>query len=242
MQKNSKTNVEISNSSQSSATNRDDTQISYRQEVFRKMIHCCSLSIPIIYAFIDRQTALILLLCVFTPFFVGDVARHFLPWLDTFVRTSFGSMMRRHELDDKRFSLNGATYVLISALICVAAFPKIIAITAFTILIVSDVSSALIGRKFGTVPFLDKSLQGTSAFWISAWIAVGVIWRLTGAPWEYAAVGIAAGFVGGVAEASSTRLRVDDNFSVPLSVGFALWGLLYLCDTAVREEILRLLV
>jgi dolichol kinase len=241
MHKNPQTDVEISPVAQNQ-TDFKPRQISYRQEVFRKLIHCCSLSIPIIYAFIDRQTALLLLLAVFTPFLVGDVARHWVPALDKFVRRFFGNMMRPHELDDRRFTLNGATYVLISALICVGMFPKIIAITAFTILIVSDVASALVGRKFGTTPFLDKSLQGTSAFWVSAWIAVVVIWRLTGAPWQYALAGAVAAFVGGVAEAASTRLGVDDNFSVPLSVGFTLWGLLYLCDVAVREAILRLLV
>jgi dolichol kinase len=216
--------------------------IAYKQEVFRKMIHLCSLSIPIVYAFIDRNTALFLLTCVFIPFFVGDVARRFIPQLDTLVRKLFGGMMRPHELDDKRFLLNGATFVLLSALLCIFIFPKIIAITAFTILIVSDISSALIGRKFGKTPFLDKSLQGTTAFWVSAWIVIVVVWLLSGASWRYALVGVIAAFVGGVVEAASTRLRMDDNFSIPLSVGAVMWLLVLGLETSVRERILALLV
>ncbi len=216
--------------------------IAYKQEVLRKMIHLCSLSIPIIYAFIDRQTALLLLAGVFTPFFVGDITRRFIPALDNLVRKIFGGMMRSHELDDKRFLLNGATYVLLSALICVFLFPKIIAITAFTILIVSDISSALVGRKFGKTPFLDKSLQGTMAFWMSGWCAIAVIFTLSGAAWHYAVIGAFATFVGGVVEAASIRLRVDDNFSVPLSVGAVMWLLVLGLEPSVREGILALLV
>jgi dolichol kinase len=216
--------------------------ITYRQEVLRKMIHLCSLSIPIIYAFVDRQTALLLLAGVFTPFFVGDTARRFIPALDVFVRTIFGSMMRPHELDDKRIQLNGATYVLLSALICVFLFPKIIAITAFTILIVSDISSALIGRKFGKTPFLDKSLQGTMAFWLSGWCAIIVIFVISGATWHYAAIGVLATFVGGVVEAASTRLHMDDNFSIPLSVGAVMWLLVLGLEGVIRDRLLALLV
>ncbi|TAE31858.1 MAG: dolichol kinase [Candidatus Kapaibacterium sp.] len=206
------------------------------------MIHLCSLSIPIIYAHIDRTTALMLLSGVFIPFFVGDIARRFIPALDRLVRRFFGGMMRAHELDDKRFLLNGATYVLLSALLCVILFPKIIAITAFAILIVSDISSALIGRKFGKTPFLDKSLQGTMAFWITAWGVVGVIAALAQAPLEYVLIGAIAAFFGGIVEAASTRLKMDDNFSIPLSVGCLLWILLFGIDPSIRAKILQLFV
>lgn len=216
--------------------------IAYKQEVLRKMIHLCSLSIPIIYAFIDRNTALLLLTCVFIPFFAGDVARRFVTPLDKLVRRFFGGMMRAHELDDKRFLLNGATFVLLSALLCVFIFPKIIAITAFAILIVSDISSALIGRKFGKTPFLDKSLQGTMAFWLSAWCVVEVIAILSHASWHYVAIGVVAAFVGGVVEAASIRLRMDDNFSIPLSVGSVMWLLALGLEPSVREAMLQLLV
>ncbi len=216
--------------------------ISYTQEILRKMIHLCSLSIPIIYSYIDRTTALILLSCIFIPFFGGDIARRFIPALNRLVHRFFGGMMRPHELDEKRFLLNGATYVLLSALLCVIVFPKVIAITAFSILIVSDISSALIGRKFGKTPFFDKSLQGTMAFWITAWGVVGVIASLAHAPLEYVLIGSVAAFFGGIVEAASTRLKMDDNFSIPLSVGCLMWLLVFGIDAGVREQILSLFV
>jgi dolichol kinase len=151
-------------------------------------------------------------------------------------------MMRQHELDDQRKLLSGATYVLLAAFMCVLVYPKIIAVTAFAVMIVSDICSALIGRKFGTTRFLDKSLQGTMAFWVSAWCVVGVIALCTGAPWQYEALACGASVVGGVVEAASIRLRMDDNFSIPLSVGMVLWGGMLLLDASVQTIILRLLV
>jgi dolichol kinase len=204
----------------------DNGSISYTQELFRKGIHLASLAIPIVYAFITRETALILLLMIFVPAIALDILRYRVPVIGRLVRKLLGSMMRPHELDESRYLLNGATYVLLSALICVVVFPKIIAITAFSVLIVSDISSALVGRKFGTIRFFDKSLQGSVAFVISAWCVVGFTWWLTSAPAAFAVIAAIASVVGAVAEAASTRLRLDDNFSIPLAVGLTMWGLM----------------
>jgi len=50
--------------------------------------------------------------------------------------------------------------------------PKVVFITAFSILIISDSSAALIGRRFGRRKFLRKSLQGAGAFFVTALIVV----------------------------------------------------------------------
>ena len=125
--------------------------------------------------------------------------------------------------------LSGATYVLISAALCVFLFPKLITLTAFTILIISDASSALIGRTYGRHSFLDKSREGTMAFILSAWIVVVIAPKAIGAPIEYLIAFVAA-VLGGIVEAASVRLRFDDNLSVPITIGFAMWGMYYLLD------------
>jgi dolichol kinase len=209
----------------STSSTLDHGGIPYKQELLRKGIHLASLTIPIIYAFIPRQTALMLLLGLFVPALLIDVLRYRIPALSNWVRRFWGSMMRPHELDASRHLLSGATYVLLSAILCVAIFPKIIAITAFSVLIVADICSALVGRKFGTIPFFDKSLQGSAAFVLAAWAVVAAIWGLTSAPLLYAAIAAVASVVGAVAEAASTRLRLDDNFSIPLAVGTIMWAL-----------------
>lgn len=223
-------------------TTQQTQQISYFQEILRKSIHLASLSIPIIYSFISREMALVLLVPLTLIAFVGDVSRRFSPFVRGIVHRYFSRMMRPHELDASRFLLNGATYVLMSATLCVLVFPKIITIVAFSVLIVSDIAAALLGRRYGRRPFLDKSLVGTLAFIGSGILVTLVIVLLVNAPLELLAIGSIGCVVGGVVEAASIRLRMDDNFSIPMSIGLTMWALVMLLDPALRSAILSLLV
>jgi dolichol kinase len=197
------------------------TQISFSGEIIRKTIHLGSLSIPVLYYYVTRDIALKILV-PFTIFsLIIDIGRHYVPAIQKLVSVAFDRILRPHER--KAGLLSGATYVLISALFCVFVFPKLITITAFAILIVSDSASALIGRAFGKHRFLDKSLEGTTAFVLSAWLVVLITPKAGPLPIEYIIAAIAA-IIGGVFEAASATLRFDDNFAVPVSIGFVMWG------------------
>ncbi len=196
--------------------------IDYKSEIVRKGIHLCSLAIPVIYFFVSQRVALMLLLPVFSAFLITDVARHYIRPLGDWYRRWFGWLLRQHEQDDSNRRLNGATNILLSAVICVALFPKVITVNAFAILIISDTTSALIGRRFGKRPFFRKSLEGTLAFFLSALIVVLVTPKLEGSLREYV-LWIAGAGVGAVTEAAVTN--IDDNITVPLAIGIALWGL-----------------
>lgn len=196
--------------------------INYRSELIRKSIHLCSLSIPVIYSFISKQLALQLLLPLTAAFFLVDLARYYhKPTSDWFYRW-FGWLLRRHERDEQRKRLNGATNVLIASSLCVLIFPKVLVVTALSILIISDSTSALVGRRFGKRPFLSKSLEGTLAFFITAVVVVFITPKVEGLPLEYG-IGVIGAAVAAVAE--SAPLPIDDNLSVPLSVGAVMWGL-----------------
>ncbi len=219
----------------------DAGNIGFREEVIRKLIHLTSLSIPTIYTQVSREFALSVLIPLALIALFIDIGQHFFAPIRTFMQRYFGALLRPHEKDEKKILLNGATYVLISAVLCVAIFPKVIMVTAFSILIISDISSALIGRAFGRHRFLDKSLEGSVAFAISAFLTVYVIGTIYDAPLPYFYFGALAGIVGAVAEAASIRLRMDDNLTIPLSIGFTLWGLLFLLDPATRNAILSMI-
>ncbi len=201
-------------------------QISMTGELLRKIIHICSLSIPISYYFLSYSATLsIIIPCTLLALFV-DYGRFYLKWLNRFYNWLFHSILREHERDSERKLLSGGSYVLISACLCILIFPKIIAITAFSILIISDTASALIGRRFGKNHFLDKSFEGTVAFIVSAWVVV-IFTPKIGIGWGEYIPGFIAAIVGGIIEAMSVRLRVDDNFSVPISISVTMW-ILYL--------------
>jgi dolichol kinase len=201
----------------------DNGTIQYKDELFRKLIHLFSLSIPIVYYFIPTETAAIILGILAAMALIIDLGRYLHPETGKIFYKMFGFLLREHELDHKKKNLNGATYVLISALISVLIFPKVIFISAFSILIISDSAAALVGRKFGKRKFLSKSLEGTLTFFVSACIVILFTPKVNGFFEEYL-IGFIAAFVGAIVENISFKL-VDDNLSIPLSVGFTMWGL-----------------
>ncbi|HOL81749.1 MAG TPA: dolichol kinase [Ignavibacteriales bacterium] len=205
--------------------------IDYRSEVLRKLIHLTSLLIPIIYWFIPKDIALYILvpMTIFAVFM--DIGRFYIPFIRRFVNYVFGFMLREHEKDLTKRNLNGASYVLLSAVLCVAIFPKIIFVTAFSILIVSDTMAALIGRRFGKTKFLMKSLEGSLAFFVSAMVVVLLSPKVRYSIDEYI-IGFIAGFLAMIAENISYGWA-DDNFLIPLTAGFTIWGLYLLVGIAL---------
>lgn len=203
----------------------DNGTINYRDELVRKLIHLCSLSIPVIYYYIPRNTAIIILLILTVLAIFLDLARYLSPAVGSIFYKIFGFLLRRHELDSSKKNLNGATYVFISALVSIIIFPKVLFITAFAILIVSDSMAALIGRKYGKHKFLSKSREGTLAFFFSAIIVVLLTPKVEGNLTEYV-IGFFAAAVGAIVENISFGLA-DDNLSIPLSIGLTMW-LLYI--------------
>ncbi len=198
--------------------------IDFRAEVLRKGIHLCSLSIPVLYCYLSKQMALQLLVPVTLAFLTVDVLRYLHPSIGRLFYTVFGRMLRRHEVNGRTRTLNGASYVLLSATLCVIFFPKIIVVTSFAILIISDTAAALIGRRFGKHRFYHKSLEGSSAFVVSAVLVVLFTPKVAYLPMEYV-IGILAGIVGAIAEILSYNI-LDDNVAIPLSIGGVMW-LLY---------------
>lgn len=204
-------------------THIDNGTIHYRDELVRKLIHLFSLSIPIIYYFIPSSISITILICLTIFALIIDGGRFISKSFAKIFYKTFGFLLRKHELDNEKKNLTGATYVLLSALICAIIFPKVIFVTAFTILIVSDTMAALIGRKFGKRKFLRKSFEGTLSFFISASIVVIFTPKIGDFPMEYV-IGFIAAFLGAIVENISYGLA-DDNLTIPISIGLTMWAL-----------------
>ena len=204
-------------------TELPSVETSYTTELIRKGIHMCSIAIPVIYYYIPKETALAILIPLTLAFGLSDLARLFVPSVRAMYHRFFGFLLRSREHDVRNRRLNGATYVLISATLCVWLFPKVIVITAFAILIISDTFAALIGRKFGRHPFLRKTMEGTSAFFVTAILVVVVAPKILYLPTEYL-IGIAAAVVGTFVEVMSGEV-IDDNLTIPISISLVMWAL-----------------
>jgi len=195
--------------------------VSFQYELMRKGIHMLSLSIPIVYYYIAKDLMLAILVPMTAMFVLGDALRTFHKPTFALYKKIFGQMLRQHEKTREKKTLNGASWVLISATVCVFLFPKLLMITAFAILIVSDTVAALVGKKFGTRKFRDKTLEGSSAFVVSATIVILFTPKVAQLPGEYI-IAILAAVVGAIAEVLSFDI-IDDNFAIPIAIACALW-------------------
>lgn len=197
---------------------QDPNHLDFRYEFARKAIHLSSLLIPLIYCRISRELALIILTPLSAGFLGVDILKNFVPAIATWYHGTFAPMLRHHELQKDRLHLNGATWITLSAFILIAAFPKMIAITAFAIVSISDTVAALVGKSFGKHRFGEKSYEGSLAFFISA-VAVTALMPNLLLP-----VGIVMAAAGTIAEAVVIRIggfKIDDNITVPLGAALA---------------------
>lgn len=210
---------------------KSNENIPFEQELLRKGIHMLSLNIPILYIFVSKSTALYILIPLCLVFVVIDILSKKNKVVSELMQRYFGGMLRKHEKKKKRLILNGASWVLISAVITVLVFPKVIAVVAFTILIVSDMSAALIGRKYGKTKLFNKSLEGTMAFIVSACMVVLILGYFFDGNWLFYIAGITAAIIGGFVEAYSKKMKVDDNMSIPASVGITMLLIDFLFDS-----------
>ena len=189
----------------------------YRFELARKLIHLSSVSIAIIYCAITKELALVLLVPLFFGFLLVDLMKNFIPPLSRWYHDTFDPMLREHELEKEPLQFNGATYISFSALLLVLIFPKIIAITCFSLVAVSDTMAALAGKKFGRHRIGEKSLEGSLAFLVSALLIVAIVPRLD------LTAGIITAITATAVEAFTLRInryKIDDNLTIPLVCAF----------------------
>ena len=189
----------------------------YRAEINRKVLHLSTALIPLTYAFVERQVVLWLLVACVVVAVTVEVLRHRNAACGALFKRWFGFMVRSAEWG----RILGATYVLAAALLSIWLFPKPIAIAVLLILSVSDSAASLIGLRYGRRRFLGKSLAGSFAFFVTAlvilWIALP----------ESHGVAFTAAIVATFAEALPvprfSRLELNDNLTIPLLTGAAIW-------------------
>ena len=187
-------------------------RLKLRYEVARKTIHLSSLSIPVIYYFISRDVALLLLVPLFSGFFLVDLLKNFYGPVSKWYHSTFDAMLRTHELEKKPY-LNGATYNTLGALLLVVFFPKIIVIATFSMVSISDTFAAVIGKAFGKHRFGEKSIEGSIAFFLSSLVIIAMVPELN------IVIGFAMAVAATLTETFFVRIgnfKVDDNLSIPL--------------------------
>jgi dolichol kinase len=195
-----------------------DKPVSLEKELLRKANHVLIAILPISYFFFTKAQILYFLIPIGSSIILLDYYRHKISLIGKIFNRIFSKILRDHE----KKQLCGASYFSIAALIIFIFLPKIIAINAFLILAISDSLAAIIGKKLQSGPFFEKSIAGSSAFFISAIliiIAIGLIFKETLLYYLFAAM---AAFIATIIEARPQLLKMDDNFTIPVSFGLTL--------------------
>ena len=179
-------------------------------ELCRKAVHLSGLSIVVVYTlmlnyFSERTTILIMTALLLSLLHVEYVRIEHKPRL----ASMFDGLFRIHEKDN----ISGAVFLVISCIICFAAFEYWVAFIALFMTVFGDLFAAIFGKAFGSIKiFNHKTLVGTSAGLVAN-LLVGILilpeFILLVVP-----MAVTASFV----EFMTNKL--DDNLTVPLFAGF----------------------
>lgn len=201
-----------------SMTEPSSADIPLRAEIGRKLLHLLALVIPIGIWLLGRDIALIFLAPLTAVAIAADVLRTRSAGFNRFIYRLFGFMMRREELPPVGgpVVINGASWVLISALLVTALFPINIAALAIATFMLADAAAAVIGRIWGQInwPRSQRTLEGSAAFFVVAFGILSAFTQLT--VWQVVVVAL----VGTLFEVSPRIL--NDNVRVPVALATAM--------------------
>ena len=189
-------------------------------EVIRKSLNLVALIIPIGAMRFPKTLSLILITAATAIFFIHDLLRIFSKKARQKFYKTWGKMYRRWEFR----SLSGATYLMLGSTMALFLYDTRIASLAITYAIVGDTFAAIVGKHRGKYVVYDekvmegrvrrRTLEGTIAFFVSAFLA-GL---------AFPSIGIGYNLLGAVLAAilELTSVIIDDNFTIPVVVGFIL--------------------
>ncbi|HBE73904.1 MAG TPA: hypothetical protein DDW31_07470 [candidate division Zixibacteria bacterium] len=188
-----------------------------QREIRRKAFHIMAgMSIPVIYyvfMVLERTwMATWILVAATLGILAVDIIRLRHQFVKIIFIDFFGPMMRRHEIS----ALTGATYLMISSLVCVLVFSDGVAIAAVSYLVIGDSLAAVVGRSLGRTKFFEKSFEGAGAGLLGC-LAVGTLIVLlpeTGLGYLQMAAGALTAIV-----VEMLPIPLDDNIRIPLASG-----------------------
>jgi dolichol kinase len=177
------------------------------------MIHYSSAAIPICYLYMEKNTVLLILGIMLVSLFAVELLKYKNDSIYNLYMKYFKDLLREHEYDRTKFRVNGASWVIFSAIFCIILFPKLIAVTGLLMLSFADSTSALAGRLWGKKQFApNRSYIGTIVFFVVGIFVMAFAPKYFGTAREYALCFAALVVTTG---ADAMSLPIDDNFTIP---------------------------
>ena len=186
------------------------SKLSFKNEFKRKIVHFASAIIGLSIIYLDREVILPLLIVSAIIFPLLDYMRINNKFVSNFYNSYFHSITRSFESK----KLTGASFVFWGALITYILFEPKVAGIALIVMSLADANAAIIGVGYGNTKLLNKSLEGSFAFYVTTF-SILYIFKIPL---------IISLFISVIA--TFTELieipKINDNISIPLSVAFFL--------------------
>ena len=187
-------------------------------KIKRKLFRSVGLLFPALYAAGDAVrdgagwiTACAVLALFLLIMFTVEYARFRSPGVNRWLFSHFAAFTKEKE----RQRTSSTTLFLLSCLLTILIFDKAVAIAAMLMLVFGDPVAEMIGVRWGRVPLLGKTLEGTLGGLAACLLASAPLaaTSLGPAPLVLAAGAVAAALF------ELMPLPIDDNFSIPLGAG-----------------------
>ncbi len=170
---------------------------------------------------VARPLAILLLGSALGIILTGEVIRLRVPSVNESLIRLTGAIIRKSEVN----RMSGIPYYVGAALFSIAVFPKTIAALSILFLACGDPIASVFGILYGkhSIRFSNgKSLIGTAAGIMTCALVAMVFLKASGLSDAHVLIlSLIGGIAGGAAE--MLPIEVDDNFSIPIVSGFALW-------------------
>ena len=186
------------------------SKLSFKNEFKRKIVHYASAIIGLSIIYLDRELILPFLIVSAIIFPLLDYMRINNKFVSNFYNSYFHSITRSFESK----KLTGASFVFWGALITYILFEPKVAGIALIVMSLADANAAIIGVGYGNTKLLNKSLEGSFAFYVTTFTILYI----------FKIPLIISLFISVIA--TFTELieipKINDNISIPLSVAFFL--------------------
>ena len=186
------------------------SKLSFKNEFKRKLVHFASAIIGLSMIYLDREVILPFLIVSAIIFPLLDYMRINNKFVSNFYNSYFHSITRSFESK----KLTGASFVFWGALITYILFEPKVAGIALIVMSLADANAAIIGVGYGNTKLLNKSLEGSFAFYVTTFTILYI----------FKIPLIISLFISVIA--TFTELieipKINDNISIPLSVAFFL--------------------
>lgn len=188
--------------------------------ISRKLFHVIAgTSLPVIGLLLGEEFILIFFSILSVVAISIELARFIRPPLNKFLIEQFRFMLK----DPETHRITGATYMIISALLCFLLFNEVIAVASLLFLSIGDPTASMIGSRFSKPRWLNKSPFGSLGFFLVSAIIAAIIEACSSSVELW--ILIAGAAIAAVVEL--LPIPIDDNLTVPLISGVAMTLIIY---------------